>query len=57
MKNTFNRNVVKKLTMVTVNGVTRFVHLPLDEKGHAVLPVKEMDRLFGTKPGHCLVIF
>lgn len=43
-----------KLTMVSINGKTVFVHLPTDENGKVNIKWDAYKGLFGIKPDQCI---
>ena len=43
-----------RLTLITVNGVSKLVHLQVYPDGKAKIPVTDLYRLFGLKPNSCI---
>jgi hypothetical protein len=45
-----------KLTLITINGITKLVTLPIYSDGHVRLTFDDITRIWGVKPGCCLAI-
>lgn len=45
-----------RLTMITINGITRFVRLPVGTDGKVRIPVTMLRTVFGVQRGDCMVM-
>jgi len=45
-----------RLTMITINGITRFMNLPVSTDGKVRIPVSVLRTVFGVRRGDCMVM-
>lgn len=45
-----------RLTMITINGRTRFIRLPVSTDGKVRLPVTMLRTVFGVQRGDCMIM-
>jgi len=53
---THSTEPIMRLTMVTFNGITRFMSLPVSADGKVRIPVSVLRSVFGVRRGDCICI-